>query len=361
MIGVYVHHHGRGHLHRVLPVIRTLLEAGEDITVLIAGSLDHSLLPPGTQVEHLPTAGPHVGREDDMTFAARRAAIAWIDQVRPRAVWVDSSPAMSVAVRMTGTPMVSTVAPGSREDEPHQLRCQAADGLIAAWPPGVHETTLARTAAPVTEVGGLSRFASREHVPQARRRPLVAHLNSSGTGGDHRFWGAVRATVGELDVAEWLELGGPDGVWFDDPWPALCTADVVVTSGGESCVADAACADVPLVVVPDYRPHGEQDATAAALDAIPGVTVLSYGHGPSVIARAVLAQLERARDDDAAGIRALWGVDGAASRAAEVIRSVAASANPESTSTSTTTTTTAATPRTRSTPTATTTTKLRTS
>lgn len=323
MIGIYVHHHGRGHLHRVLPVIRALRERGEDATVLVAGHVDHSTFPPSTQVVHLPTAGPNVGREDDMTFAARRAAIAWIDQVRPQAVWVDSSPAMSLAVRMTGTPMISTLAPGVREDEPHRLRCQAADGLIAAWPPGVHEMTVSKTANRVTEIGGISRFERRERLPQDRRRPVVAHLNGSGTGGDHRFWRAVRGTLRELGVSEWLEIGGPDGKWLEDPWPDLCSADVVVTSAGESSVADAACADVPLVVVPGHRPHGEQDTTADALAAIPGVVVMRYGDGPTAVARAVFQQVECARDGGSTGIRKRWGVDGAASRAAEVVRAAA--------------------------------------
>src|SRR5690606_31886038 len=119
MIGVYVHPRGRGHLHRVLPVAAELRVRGEEVTMLLTGRLDESLRrrdvrvvllpvsavpsPPGAVV---PADGPTPG---EIALAARGAAGAWIDRARPRAFWVDSSPAMSLAARMTGTPMVSTL------------------------------------------------------------------------------------------------------------------------------------------------------------------------------------------------------------------------------------------------------------
>lgn len=321
MIGVYVHNRGRGHLHRALPVMGALQERGFDVTMLISGRVDDGLCPPDTRVVHLPCEPDPAGAAGELPIAARRAAVTWLDRSRPRAFWVDSSPAMSLAAGMTGIPIVSTLPPGVREDEPHRLRVRAAERLIGAWPPGVHQDTLRKIETPVAEIGGLSRFETRAREPrEPRRRPRVVHLNGSGTGGDHRFWRAVRTTVRDLGVAEWLEMGGPDGSWHEDPWPELCSADVVVTSAGEASVADAACADVPLVVVPGRRPHGVQDATADALSPLPGVTVLRYGDGPTAVGRAVCRQLERSRDGEGGGIRACWGVDGAASRAAEVIR-----------------------------------------
>ncbi|UVE93748.1 glycosyltransferase [Dietzia sp. B32] len=337
MIGVYVHNRGRGHLHRVLPVVAALRDRGEEVTMLVTGPLDDSQRPRGTRVVHLPVEDAPRGRPagpgpqgpgsldgpgpEDITLGARRAAVAWIDRVQPRAFWVDSSPGMSLAARMTGTPMVSTLPPGVRDDEPHLLRCRAAERLIGAWPPGVHRETVARTDSRVSEIGGVSRFERRGREPRARRRPRVVHLNASGTDGDHRFWRAVRTTTAELGVADWVELGGPDGEWHEDPWPVLSSADVVVTGAGQASVADAACADVPLVVVPGKHAYGEYDATAEALDSIPGATVMRYGDGPTAVAHAVRKQVDRSLDGEAAGIRTWWGVDGAASRAAEVIRS----------------------------------------
>ena len=320
MIGVYIHHRGRGHLHRVTPVIRELREHGEDVTVLVAGPFDGALLPAGTSVVHLTLERPGGSGPADSTLSARRALVAWIERARPRAVWVDFSPAMSLAAAMTGTATVSTVPPGIRDDQPHRLACRAATGLIAAWPPGAHEEMVSRIGDHVTEIGGVSRFEWRDRGVERPRRPRVVHLNGSGDGGDHRFWRAVRTTMSELGGADWLEVGGPDGAWHEDPWPELCSASVVVAGAGQSSVADAACVDVPLVVVPGHRPYREHHLTAQALETIPGATVLSYGGGPTALAHAVHRQVERARDGDGAGIRARWGVDGATSRAAEGVR-----------------------------------------
>lgn len=326
MIGVYVHHRGRGHLHRVLPVVTALRDRGEEVTMLLTGPFDEALCPPGVRVEYLPASSgattAHAGRpgSEHPSVAARRAVLAWMERVRPSAFWVDSSPAMSLAAQMTGTPMVSTVPPGVRDDAPHVLRCRAAEGLIAAWPPGVHQDTVVSTGSRVVEIGGVSRFERRERQPlDGRRRPRVVHLNGSGRYGDHRFWRAVRGTVADLGGAEWLEMGGPDGEWHPDPWPELCSADVVVTGAGQASVADAACADVPLVVVPTRHEFGEQEATAQALAPSPEVSVMSYGDGPTAVARTVCGQVERRLDGGTGGIRAWWGVDGAAGRAADVI------------------------------------------
>lgn len=331
MIGVYVHHHGRGHLHRVVPVVAALHDRGEEVTMLLTGPFDEALRPPGVHVEYLPlasgaaTANTADAGAEQLSVTARRAVLAWMDRVRPSAFWVDSSPAMSLAAQMTGTPMVSTLPPGVRNDAPHVLRCRAAEGLIAAWPPGAHPDTVASTGNRVDEIGGVSRFERRERQPlDRRRRPRVVHLNGSGRHGDHRFWRAVRGTVADLGVAEWLEIGGPDGEWHHDPWPELCSADVVVTGAGQASVADAACADVPLVVVPGRHEFDEQEATAQAVAPGPGASVMSYGDGPTAVARSVRAQVDRRLDGESGGIRAWWGVDGAAGRAAEVIRETAA-------------------------------------
>ena len=323
MIGVYVHNRGRGHLHRVAPVVRALREGDDDVTLLVTGSLDRAVLPPDLPVVHLPCERP-----GEATLSARRAAVTWIDRARPRALWVDACPEMALAARMTATPLVATLTPGARSDEQHRLGCRAADVLLAPWPAGAHPAAVARAGrGRVSEIGGLSRFERREPGPRPRRRPRVVHLNSSTTVGDHRFWRAVRSRVCRACGSDWLEVGGSDGRWLDDPWPELSSADVVVTGAGQSSVADAACADVPLVVVPEWRPHGEHAATAQALEGLPGAEVRSYGDGPTEVAEVVRRQLGRVADGEVAGIRERWRVDGAAERAADVVRGVAEAAS----------------------------------
>ena len=325
MIGVYVHHRRRGHLHRVLPVVGALRDRGEEVTMILTGPINEAMCPPGIRVERLPVGGEasaNAGGQgsDQLSLASRRAAVSWMDRLRPRVLWVDSSPAMSLAGRMTGTPIVSSLPPGARHDRPHVLRCRSAAKLIGAWPPGAHQDTLSSVERRVYEIGGISRFERRDRVRRRDSGPRVVHLNRFGARGDHRFWRAVRTAVEGSGVADWVELGGPDGRWRDDPWSELCSADVVVTGAGQASVADAACADVPLVVVPAKHEFGEYRATADALAGIPGTSVMRYGDGPSAVANVVHAQVERALEGQASGIRQWWGVDGAAGRAAEVIR-----------------------------------------
>jgi hypothetical protein len=266
----------------------------------------------------------HLPEPEALDLRPRRAVLNWIDRTRPRTLWVDGSPAMALAAHLTGTPVVSTLPPGARRDEPHLLRCRASRALIGAWPQGSFPDTVTGSGARVCEVGGISRFERRDRAPGSRRRPRIVHLNSAGIHGDHRFWRAVRVSAQRMRRAEWVELGGPDAVWREDPWPELASADVVVTCAGQSSVADAACCDVPMVVVPCRHENGEHDATARALDRVPGVAVMRYGDGPTAVAHTVCDQVDAALRPGSPGIRARWGVDGAAERAAEVIRAVAA-------------------------------------
>ena len=90
---------------------------------------------------------------------------------------------------------------------------------------------------------------------------LVLH----GSGGSEITARHVREAAAATPGWAWSVLGGAAGQWVDDPWPALCRADVVVTHGGMNAIADVAAARKPAVVVPQARPHGEQLATARAL------------------------------------------------------------------------------------------------
>jgi predicted glycosyltransferase len=91
---------------------------------------------------------------------------------------------------------------------------------------------------------------------------LVLH----GSGGSQISAGHVREAAAATPGWAWSVLGGPGAPWLDDPWPALCRADVVVTHGGLNAIADVAAARKPAVVAPQARPHGEQLATSRALD-----------------------------------------------------------------------------------------------
>lgn len=86
-----------------------------------------------------------------------------------------------------------------------------------------------------------------------------------GSGGRDISTAEVAAARAASPGWQWTTLGGPDGRWSADPWPALCAADVVVTHAGQNALAECAAARRPAVVVPQERPFGEQAATGRAL------------------------------------------------------------------------------------------------
>ena len=138
----------------------------------------------------------------------------------------------------------------------------------------------------------------------------------------------MRHELGEVD---WISLGGPGGRWVADPWDELCRADVVISAAGQSSIADLAAADAHVVVAPEERPFGEQDATAATLARLGLAEVVGRDDPVDQLVGAVRRTLEVARSSSGAGsgLRETWEVDGAAERLAGVLEAVADGREPE--------------------------------
>jgi hypothetical protein len=312
VIGYYVHHQGRGHLHRARALAAPL---GEPVTGL--SSLPR---PDGWSGEWL-----HLDRDDlagapddpsargrlhwvpvgDDGLLRRGARLsAWLDRARPRLVVVDVSVEVALLVRLHGVPVVGVVQPGVRTDPAHLLGYDVAATLVAFWPPGATDALLPGLPAAVRDrvvaLGGLSRFPVA--LPRPRRPgPPRAVVLSGGGGG----W------AGEFTRApgwEWTVLGR--GGWTDDPRPVVEDADVVVTHAGQNALAEVAAARRPAVVVPQDRPHDEQRVTAGFLRA---------PAWPAVVEDAVAADhLDAARALDGSAW-AGWCDGRAADRFAEVV------------------------------------------
>jgi hypothetical protein len=351
VIGVYAHHHGSGHLQRAFAVAAVL---DDRVTVLTSAAVSEEMNPdpgrirvltlpmdhdgPGTVADPL---APEAGRSADPTAGGRlhwaplgqaglrrRMAmlVEWIDRHRPSVLWTDISVEVTLAARLTGTPVVSTVLPGIRDDAPHALAHGVCSALVASWPRSAGAPVPAGAPAPLIPVGGVSRYAGRDPDPAARNgaRPRVLRLRGSGGsgGGDgERLWDAVRD---RLTGVEWVELGGPGGRWMPDPWSELCRADVVISAAGQSSVADLAAADAHVVVVPEERPFAEQDATAAHLDRLGLGAVVASDDSVDDLVRAVRRTLDRSRSSpgQGSGLRQAWEIDGAAERLAAVLGAV---------------------------------------
>ena len=313
---------------RALAVAR---EIDDEVAVLTTHPVPKGLLPANAQVVRLPPLArgsdgavlTEAPLHDPRLRARMSVLFSWIERAAPSVVWVDSSPETLLAIRLAGVPVIASVLPGTRDDAAQRMANSVADGLMAAWPVGAGGDAVLRTRRDVTEVGGLSRFESRE--PPTRRRagrPRVVRVHGWSGRHDRRFWGAVRDRVTRDGMVDWTDLGGPENGWVDDPWDELSSADVVVSGAGQGSVADACCTSAPLVVVPERRPFGTQDATADALEDLPGVTVRRYGSGPAAVVDGVLDAVERSRDQEGPSLRQAWGVDGACSRAAAAIDGV---------------------------------------
>lgn len=282
MIGWYVHHHGAGHAQRASAVCDLL---DRPVTVLSSAPA-----PPGwghgwlqlprddAGPVHDPTAhgalhwAPerHAGQRDRMAEVSR-----WIRRDDPALLVVDVSVEVALVARLHGVPVVTTVLPGRRTDDPHRLVHQLARRVVAAWPAGVEGMVSGLEVAGdrLVHVGALSRFDDRAQEPSASRRepsrttPHVVVM--AGRGGGTPLGGTdlerARSQAGHW---RWTVLDGTrGGAWTDDPWSVLCDADVVVCAAGQNSLAEVAAAGVAAVVVPLDRPFDEQRHTAAALSA----------------------------------------------------------------------------------------------
>ncbi|ARJ03934.1 hypothetical protein GCM10010988_26120 [Cnuibacter physcomitrellae] len=335
-IGWYVHHHGAGHLTRLLAVRPHL----DDEVVVLSSMPAPSSLPPRTRWVALPrdddgfggsTGAAEAPVEADPTVggllhwaplghAGHRARLASIADVARDstldAMVVDVSVEVTLLSRLLGIPTVVFSQPGDRTDEPHRLAYRAASAIIAPWPEGVlSDAALLPVSDRVRWTGGISRY---EPVPSASRS-----ASATSRGGGVVVLGAhpgldvegLRLAAEGAGLAM-TRVGATRETWTADPWPLLVAADVVISAAGQNSVADLAAADARAIVLPQARPFGEQDATGRVLDSLGLAVVAAPPRG---------AEAWRGLLDAALGLRPDWGrwqVAGAARRAADSIRGV---------------------------------------
>ena len=291
MIGYYVHHVGRGHLHRAGALAVRLERVGEQVTGL--SSLVRPADWPGEWIR-LP-------RDDDCSAAeardatargrlhwaplgdagtrARMAAVSsWLDAARPDLVVVDVSIELILLARLHGVATMAVVLPGRRDDPAHTLGFEVADALVSFWPATVAGMVRGLPADVLTRlvpVGAMSRHAIRS----GPRRPPDGVAETTAAGADVRrsvvvLLGTGGHTVSADDLQrarastpgwEWTVLDGTANTWVSDPSAVLAAADVVVTHAGQNAVAETAAARRPAVIIPQPRPHDEQEVTGSVL------------------------------------------------------------------------------------------------
>jgi Glycosyltransferase family 28 C-terminal domain len=274
VIGYYIHHVGHGHMAMARCIAPRLTDRVTGLSSLPCPEDwpgDWLRLPRDdtgeTAIEPTARGQLHWAPLGHPGLRDRMAAIAgWIQRAAPSVIAVDVSVEVAALARLMGVPVVSVVLPGQRDDPAHRFGHRLAETLIGPWPAFLSADLLGEepVAARIQAVGAFSRYDGRTPEPGAGRRGPSA-LVLQGSGGSEVTAGQLREAAAATPDWEWTVLGGAAGSWVADPWPLLCHADVVITHGGMNAIAEVAAARKPAVVVPQARPHGEQQATGRAL------------------------------------------------------------------------------------------------
>ena len=276
MIGYYVHHVGQGHLRRLVAVaahLRTPVTGLSSLPAPPGWSGQWVVLPrdddpaPGPDADVTAHGRLHWAPLDHPGLRSRMATVAaWVERSAPALVVADVSVEVALLARLMGARVAVMAMAGDRDDAPHRLVHDVADGLVAPWP------SLAASADwpqrwhdKTSYVGAFSRFDGR---PVAARRPgggTRRVLVLWGSGGDD-VTDAQREAARETTPGwRWTyRLGGSEAA---DVWDELLAADAVVVHGGSNAVAEVAAARRPAVVVAQARPFDEQVARARVVDA----------------------------------------------------------------------------------------------
>jgi len=326
MIGYYVHHQGRGHWNRAASICARLREPVTVLTSLRVERSDvfaHVVTLPLEDLGHDapdPTAGGalHWAPLHDNGLRTRMHRITeWIEAARPSAMVVDVSVEVATLCRLLGVPVVVVAMPGERTDFAHDLVYRLADHVVAAWPGELCEPTWLRGHRhKTTYVGGISRFDGRSAASAPHPgRPKI--LVVGGAGGSSVDADDVAECARSLPQFDWTAIGVAGSPWVEDPWAAMCSADVIVAHAGQSSIADIAAARRPAIILPEPRPFDEQCATADAL-ARAGLAVTHPGwpdtaRWPDLIECALRLDVDRWDQ---------WRTEGSATRAADAVHSV---------------------------------------
>jgi hypothetical protein len=329
VIGYYVHHQGSGHLHRMQCLARYLQTP---VTVLTSVPRPQGYSGPWvelpldvgesqTVVDPTANGTVHWAPVHGQGLRDRMAMIAqWVQQTRPTLMVVDVSCEVARFVRLMGVPVVVAAMRGDRQDRMHRDTYDMALALLAPWPasapePGWPEHWLTKT----WHVGAFSRADDRPRLPRslASSGKRVALL--WGSGGSDVDTGDVAAARAATPGWDWDVMGLPGHAWIADSWPTLCGADVIVSHAGQNAIAEIAAARRPAIVLPQQRPHGEQDATAQALARCGLATVIrdwpAAERWPALLAGATAGQLPQWEQ---------WAPGDGAQRAAALIDAAAA-------------------------------------
>jgi UDP-N-acetylglucosamine--N-acetylmuramyl-(pentapeptide) pyrophosphoryl-undecaprenol N-acetylglucosamine transferase len=269
----------------IVPHLRsqvTLLSRAELPDLPVTDDVLHLRLPePGGQRPTATRAPETVPRSLGPAGAAE--LVAWMEQESPDLLFVDGPPDVALFARLAGVPVVVLRRHGRRTPAQRQLLDRTVLGALAPYTedlgPG-DDPTPTRT----VHTGLLSRFAGRPRDRARARHDLGIEANARlvtvlcGKEGPGVSTSELLATAEATPGWSWQLVGEeasgapheavrPLG-WVADPWPHLVAADVVIAGASLSAVAEAADAEVPLIVVSRPSAASEERRFADALGAV---------------------------------------------------------------------------------------------
>jgi hypothetical protein len=347
VIGYYAHHRGAGHLNRAMSIAR---ELSDDVTILSSSTrpaewtggwvdlpLDHSPNDRHPSADASANGALHwVPLASDGLFSRMAAIAQWLRDAEPSAVVVDVSVEVALLVRLHGIPVVTMAQPGDRSDAAHTLGYRASSAIVAVWPEGVPALRVAEDiAGRIEAVGAISRIPVVAPLP--REPQQIAVLAGLGTRGSSALDIAVGAARQALPDANWVVLSGADSATVAH---TLRTSSLVFAHCGENALAEIAASRVPAIIVPESRPHEEQQAMGIALGAsgMPVTVVDMVEHSldaeaaESAVQSIDWTQLVRETADLDGEAWAAWCDGAAAARAAAIVERVSALATGDSAS-----------------------------
>lgn len=268
MIGYYAHHRGSGHIQRAASIAEHL---HEDVTILSSIAPDARFdnwveLPLDSSDDRVDVTANDTVHWAPLGSAGLRRRMAdiasWIAAARPSVMVVDVSVEVVALARLQGVPVVTMAQPGVRDDSPHTLGYRMATAIIAPWPSSISPSKLvADVAVRLEHVGAISRLAVGTGATERDPR-RVGILRGYGTRGPSNLERVVDEARRLLPGRDWVTPeAGADAV----P-KMLATCGLVFAHAGQNAVAEVASARVPAILVPEERPHEEQQWLARALE-----------------------------------------------------------------------------------------------
>jgi len=237
----------------------------------------------------------------------------WIATAQPALLVCDVSVEIAMLARLLATPTVYVRLPGVRDDPAHLEAFRSARALLSPFHEDLEDPhTPAWMRAKIFYGPGIT------PPPAARVPDPNSILVLSGAGGAPLSGVEIAAAAAATPAHRWCAIGPVTPVrdppanltldgWVDDAADRIAGAGIVVGAAGDGLVGAVIAAGRPFICLPQARPYGEQDATAARLQAL-GAAVSLPAWPPAASWPGLLAQaaaLDRSR------LAALHDPDGA--------------------------------------------------